>query len=114
MQAKQLSIKAKRIVVRGVKQWEITGISGYDVLDIPEQYLAEFPFCYMTGDELILVTNDKTFEQETIIGVGHIFSPEQFDKFIKIIQVCGDKLHNINKMIKTIKQEWHGEEEFKI
>jgi exonuclease VII small subunit len=46
--------------------------------------------------------------------VGDIIEQEEFEKMMKVVKYCGEKLHNINQEIKEIKKTWQGDEVFKI
>jgi len=126
MQAKRLSIKYKRVVIDAKKYCEITDIQGYTENELPEDYFNEYPIMFMIDvTKLYLITNDKEFELETIYDVGDVLCEEHFNKLVRIMQVCGEKLHNINEMIKVrnaelkekskeLEKVWNGEEEIVI
>jgi hypothetical protein len=76
-------------------------------------------------DDFHIETNDKDFELDTIYNVGDVVCEHHFNKIVRIMQVCGEKLHNINEMERVkrleLKQKndelskvWHGEEEIVI
>jgi len=125
MQAKQLSIKFKRVPIDGEKFFEILDVQCYNEEELPDLYFIKFPYCYISGDGFHIVTNDKDFEPDTIYNVGDILCENHFNKVVRIMQVCGEKLHNINEMIKIKNEElkqknaelekvWNGEDEIII
>jgi hypothetical protein len=127
MKAVELGIKTKKVVYRGEKCYKILSYGCYELEDdrLPHRYFENFPFCFVgCDDEFVVVTNDKSIagksdslyseDDNYIIEVGGLVPKEEFEKLVKIVRVCGEKLHTINQEIKEMKKEWQGEEEFKI
>jgi hypothetical protein len=115
--AVKLSIKAKRVVSRGVKCYQVTELSSYGEEELPIVYFEQYPYCIYSEDMLEIVTNDKhpVFEGGgCTLRVGEVVPEYYFDKILEVVRVCGNKLHNINELIRLNTQEWKGEEEFTI
>jgi hypothetical protein len=117
MQAIELGIKTRKVVDHGEKMYKILGFSCYNLLDLPAQYLKNYPFCYENDRRLWIITNDKELQSNVdvmVLEIGDLIFQYEFDKLMKVIRVCGAKLHNINLEIKEMKKEWSGEQEFNI
>lgn len=75
------------------------------VEDLPTEYLSTKPYCYLTNTwingvkkDCIAVNYDwGTFE------VGKYLREEHFHQFIDALKKAGQRLHNINKLIKAEK-----------
>jgi phage regulator Rha-like protein len=81
--------------------------------ELPIVYFEEYPYCIFDNSVLAVVSGNKP-ETNYYVGQGDMIPQFEFDKMLKVIRYCGKKLHEINQDIKKIKEEWHGEEEFKI
>lgn len=113
MQAVELGIKTKRVVYRGEKCYKILDFSCYNIEDdrLPHSYFAEFPYCFEDDGKLVVIVgNTNSYQYE----IGDYVDKDEFEKNLKVIQYCGEKLHNINQGIKQMRLEWQGIEEFKI
>lgn len=120
MKAIELTIKAQKVVHRGVKCYKILEFTCYEAEDerLPQGYFKDYPFCYREGDEFVIGTNDKMlmnqWDECYCFKVGNYVSKDKFEKALEVVKVCGEKLHNLNVKIKEMKKEWKGTEDFKI
>jgi len=113
MQAKELSIKVKKIVFRGDRYYKVDNISCFSHEELPLKYFECFPYCAMCCSGLSVVSSNNV-KDNYYITVGDIIEQEEFEKMMKVVKYCGEKLHNINQEIKEIKKTWQGDEVFKI
>ncbi len=111
--AVELFLRTKKVVYKGEKGRKILAYSCYGVDDLPYEYFDKFPYCVVVDGELGVVVSNNNDDNIKIV-VGDIIPEDVFQDMIKTIKHCGEKLHNINQRIKTLKAEWKGEEEFKI
>jgi hypothetical protein len=121
-----LYLRTKKVVYRGEKVYEILDFSCYNLEDdaLPHKYFEEYPYCFEIDGQFVIVTNDKEFVSESpnyngkensfIFEVGDYIQQENFEKLLKILRVCGEKLHNINQEIKVMRLEWKGKKDFEI
>ena len=113
MQAVTLGIKTKKVVSRGEKFYKILAFSCYEQIQLPCKYFEEFPYCSQVDNILVVVTGNKP-EDSYVFKVGDLVPEKDFQKALKIIKHCGEKLHVINEEIKQIKKDWKGIEDFEI
>ncbi len=124
-QAVGLGIKAKKLISRGEKVYKILSFSCYNLEDdeLPHSYFKEFPYCFEFDDTLVVVTNDKEFIENSFVKtkenscayeVGDYVPQDEFEKLMKILKVCGEKLHKINQEIKELRKTWNGTEDFEV
>jgi len=124
-QAIGLKLSAKREVCKGTKYYKILSFSCYDLDsdELPHVYFEKYPYCCETEGMLMVATNDKEYVEKSaskasidccVYKVGDLIPQDEFDKLLKILHVCGEKLHDINISIKEMRSEWQGVEEFNI
>jgi hypothetical protein len=125
MQAKQLSIKVKKVVVDCEKCYQIEDVQCYNFEDLPDLYFTTYPYCFTNEGGFVVCTNDKEFEPFNVYVQGDVVCQRHYDKIVRIMQVCGEKLHNLNEMEKVriaefkaktieLEKEWNGIVEVKI
>jgi hypothetical protein len=113
MQAKVLKLKVKKVIDRGEKYYKLLSFECYKEYELPHKYFDKYPYCYME-DNLVFVNISNKEDDNYAFKLGDFVDEATFDKLIKVLRVCGEKLHNLNQEIKQLKVEWKGEEEVKI
>jgi len=113
-QAIGLKIDTKKIVYRGQKFYEVKGYSCYESERLPVKYFEQFPYCFNADDNFLAVVSSNNDDDCYEVRVGDLIPQEDFERMLKIVRHCGEKLHKINMEIKEIKKGWNGQESFEI
>jgi len=110
-QKTDLIIKAKKVVYRGEKFWEILAFSCYDVEELPIKYFETMPVFFKDKDRFVVAyTNGECLE----FKVGDLVGAREFARATRTIRFCGHRLHLINDDIKELKKLWVGQETFDV
>jgi hypothetical protein len=115
-----IKIKVKKQVNRGQKMLEVIKIDGVMKKDnLPIEYLQDGVCCYYIDEDSCsyikkyIKAYDEKGKSYSLMEKGW-YSEQQFNETLEVIRRAGDRLHEINKKIKQLKEEWNGEIEIII
>lgn len=110
-----MRIRTKKLVWKGEKAREITGIGGIIASEeLPSKYLEGKPRVEWTSDKwggLAIYTNSGVRMR---LLLHEIYTEAEFQVRLEWIEKAGERLHIIRKEEKELKESWKGEETFII
>ena len=108
-----IKIRTKKILVRGEKRIEVTGLEALKKAELPQRYI------YHPNSvrwDISLCTGKPVLSGSAIyvLKVGESYSPEKFEERIEEIKAAGELLRDINKQLAIENAGWEGEETYII
>ena len=120
---KKLGIVVERVTQKGKNLLKITAVYGLADYALPREYLQNDKGCVFVKGEKIYHLRPDTFHTDGqctsnrfnsvwVHQVGHVITPQRYEKICKDIDRCGEVLHQINQAKR--KGDWHGEIVFEV
>lgn len=111
-----IRISTEKLVWRGEKARKITGIEGVIASEekLPFEYVEGYPrikWISSWGGGLEIYGEDGDYMS---LFIDEIYTEEEFQKRLDWIEKAGERLHEIRKKEKELKESWKGEETFII
>ena len=105
-----IRIRARAFVDRGVRKYEVLNIRGIMPREkLPKRYVESAPSFWLTKTGKTIKLHDGR-----TMSIGGIYRKVVFDRFIKDINIAGDRLHVLNAHINDVKSEFEGTYTIKI
>lgn len=101
-----MKFRFKKFINRGVKKYcllDWKDVKAYH--ELPSTYTDGFPRLYRDGDVVRLAASDSAcwifYKDETL-------TPKEYESCMTIIRDAGNRLHEINKLLKKENEDWEG------
>lgn len=107
-----ITIRTKKIVVRGEQKREIIGIEALERDQLPEKYIQGSPCCESTNRGCLYICGESGFAK--IISPHEIYDEPLFQNLLVIVKKASQRLCDINKELAEENKNWHGSETFLI
>ncbi len=99
---KPIKIQTRKVVEQGIAKREILFVDALKQYELPQEYL--------TGDNVYLNGSELHISSCENLVLSRIIPETEFQKKLTVIRAAGNRLHEINKKVKKLKEEWKGEE----
>ena len=106
------TIKAEKIVVRGLQKIKVLGMEALGEEDLPIEYCADSRALWLTtllGGDILL-----TGAHAEHLRIGKVYPRLQFMTVLEKVYIAGDLLKRINAELALENEGWSGEVEYHI
>jgi hypothetical protein len=109
-----ITITTRKIVPgNGLTSRQIITVNALSERELPVAYMKATPHCYLNTVGALNINTDPDHSWKTdYIRPDDIIEENQFQALIGKLADCGEALAAVNRRIKTLRQQWCGEETF--
>jgi len=112
-----LIVKTKKILHKGKPCFRIVSFKGLKHEELPSKYTESSPYCFVQNNGSLFVEAldiAKQLNFRATVKPGQILERDNFYNMIKLLKLCGNKLHEINKENRAKYKDWKGFVSYKI
>lgn len=87
------------------RMWRVVNFEAHQAIDLPDAYLQQAPYCYLTSEARPCLRIFAEGHQSTI-AVDMLVSEEWMETFLADLSECAKRLHKIVQAEKDANKKW--------
>lgn len=113
-----IEVRTKKIVAGNMECRLVQGVKALGRDRLPDHYLRTYPHCFLAeGGNAIIIKHASVLPSghvTTVLKADTVYSEGEFQRMLRLLSMCGDRLMEVNKERARLEAEWKGQETFVI